>query len=384
MKIGLITYSRTRNYGGILQAYALYQYLEQQSHDVFFIDYIMKRNNIYDPDTYVKQITSFSRIWGRNAITRGIWKWRYFNGIREDQQKFSDFIERDCSFSRKYFSEEEMRKEPPQADLYMVGSDQVWNSQFGSEGKLDLPYYLHFTDQKKVSYASSFGTCSIPEDHKEKVKEMLKDFQYVSVREETGKQILSELGIPAETVLDPTLLHTKDFWRSLCKPVPVTKPYLLLYQIKFNQEVYRIAKLLAEKRGLELKIVSMNRNDKRKFGRSVLMTPEPGEWLSYIRGASLVYTDSFHASIFSIQFHVPFIVNSASRKGMASRISNLLQLAGLEGQELKEFDGYQALEIAQNRIDWERTDERLEKERERSCEWLKKALLTEKIRKDKL
>lgn len=374
MKIAIITFSRAKNYGGVLQAYALYQYLSKMGHDPFFIDYIPERSNIYNTELFVKMTTAKSKVWGKNAFTRFVWEKLYFEKIKKDYLKFSEFIQKECSFSDRYFSNEELMRHPPQADMFVVGSDQVWNSDYAPGKQLELPFYLQFTTGKKISYASSFGNASIPEGQKEEVTEMLRSFQALSVREETGKQLLEELGLAATVVADPTLLFDGKFWAQKCIIQNMLAPYILLYQVKFDTRTYKVAKEISEKLGCRLIVLSMNRIDIRKCPQKVIMTPTVEEWLSYIKNAYLVYTDSFHASIFSILFHTPFVVNSASRKNMASRISNLLRLAGLENLEMLDYNVEEGIQKASEKVDWDKVDVRIQKIRAFSIQWLRGAL----------
>lgn len=374
MKIAIITFSRAKNYGGVLQAYALYQYLGKMGHDPFFIDYIPERSNIYNTELFVKRTTAKSKVWGKNVFTRFVWEKLYFEKTKRDYLKFSEFIQKECSFSDRYFSNEELMSHPPQADIFVVGSDQVWNSDYTPGKQLELPFYLQFTTGKKISYASSFGNASIPDGQKEEVAELLRPFQALSVREETGKQLLEELGLAATVVADPTLLFDGKFWAQKCIIHNVSGPYILLYQVKFDTRTYKVAKEISKKLECKLVVLSMNRIDARKCPQKVIMTPTVEEWLSYIKNAYLVYTDSFHASAFSILFHTPFVVNSASRKNMASRISNLLSIAGLENLEMLDYNVEEGIKKANEKVDWDRVDARIQKIRTFSIQWLRGAI----------
>lgn len=378
MKIALITFSRAKNYGGILQAYALHQYLSRLGHEVFFIDYIMERTDIYHPEVFTKNAASRSRLWGRNCCTRFLWKQLCFWGVKADFLKFSRFIEKECRFSDRYFSLAELQQDPPRADLYMVGSDQVWNSDYAPGKQLELPFYLPFVSGRKISYASSFGNNRIPEDQKKSVGELLRSFEALSVREESGRQILEELGLSAAVVADPTLLFDGSFWAEKCTELRVDCPYILLYQVKFDTNIYRVAQALAKRLGCRLVILSMNRGDRRKYGQPVVMTPSVEEWLTYIKNARLVYTDSFHAVAFSLQFHTPFVVNSASRRNMSSRITNLLELTGLTEREMTDYDAQAGQRKAEAKVDWERVDEKVQEFRGFSQQWLRESIARQK------
>lgn len=374
MKIGLITFSRAKNYGGILQAYALYKYLEMLGHDVFFIDYILERSNIYDKKIFVKNTTKKSKFWGKTIVLQYIWEKLYFNSIKNDYLKFSDFIEKHCKFSRKYFSYDELVQECPQADIYVTGSDQIWNSDYNPNKALDSPFYLGFTDGYKISYASSFGNADIPEQNKEDVKKYLGQYAKISVREASGVSLLQELDIDAVETIDPTLLWDRYFWDGIKKDVTIDSKYLLLYQVKFDANIYNLAKMIAKKKKLKLKIITMNRNELRKYMDEVIVTPEVGEWISYIEKAELIFTDSFHATVFSILYNKEFIVNSASRKGMAGRITGLLNKLDLNSREMCDFEENTIDGILNAAINWEIVKEKLDIKRKESKKWLELAV----------
>ena len=144
--------------------------------------------------------------------------------------------------------------------------------------------------------------------------------------------------------------------------------------MKFDTDVYKVAKEFSEKLGYRLIILSMNRADKKKYGQSVVMTPSVEEWISYIKNAKLVYTDSFHATVFSMLFHTSFVVNSASRKNMSSRISNLLQMADLADQEMIDFNVEDGFRKATQAIHWDKVDSKIQESRAFSQEWLIKSI----------
>lgn len=374
MKVGLITFSRARNYGGMLQAYALYKYFETLGHDVYFIDYILERSNIYDKKLFISNTTRKSKFWGKNRILQYLWGKIYFDNIRNDYLKFSSFIESYCVFSHKYYSYDELVLDCPKADIYVTGSDQVWNSDYNTNKRLDLPFYLGFTDGYKISYASSFGNANIPEQNKEEVKKYLGQYAKISVREESGVSLLQELNIDAVETIDPTLLWDNSFWDKIKKEIKTDCKYLLLYQVKFDDNIYNLAKIIAKKKKLKLRIITMNRNELRKYKDEVLVTPEVGEWISYIENAELVFTDSFHATVFSILYNKEFIVNSASRKEMAGRITGLLKKLDLNSREMCDFEEETIDGILNAVINWEIVNEKLDIKRKESRKWLELAV----------
>ena len=262
---------------------------------------------------------------------------------------------------------------PPQADVYITGSDQVWNSSFLPGEKVDEPFYLGFKKGKKISYASSFGKTSIPDKNIEEVSSYLKQYMHLSVREESGREILGKLDLESEVVVDPTMLCDFTVWDKLTVKVP-ENDYVLLYQVRHNAQIYEMACSTAQKMGKQLITLSMNPQDKKKIRQGLIMTPTIPEWLSYIKSADYVITDSFHAGVFSILFHKKFLVNSGVRKGMSSRIQTLLKMTDLRDRELNDFSVDMAMHTLEKEIDWVKSDEMLKNKRNYSRGWLERSI----------
>lgn len=371
--ISIITYTCTKNYGGILQAYGLYRYLSDCGYNVNFIDYIPQRCNYNDKKQYTNLILRNSRIWGRNFFTKYIWQTLYFRQLKQDYLPFLHFIHGHARFTCKYYSENELENNPPKADVYITGSDQVWNSSFLDNEKIDEPYYLKFAKGKKISYASSFGVNYIPEKNKTEVHRYLKEYEHLSTRENSGQSILKDLNLKSDVVVDPTILSNVNVWKSMLHNVKENN-YILLYQVKFNKDIYKMAKEVAKKCKKKLVVISMDYKDKRTVKKNLILCPAVEEWLSYINSSEYVITDSFHASVFSILFEKRFIVNSGVRHEMSSRILTLLEMINLQERELNGFYPDEAMEILQKNINWDIVREKLEEEQRKSRSWLINAI----------
>lgn len=374
MKIAIITYSRTRNYGGILQAFGLYRYLELKGHDVFFIDYVPPRCNIENKKVFIDSITAKSRIWNKNRFTKFLFYILRYKKIKQTFKPFLSFLDSRCNFSKKYYTIDELMKDVPKADLYITGSDQVWNSQFSPKQEPDLPFYLPFVNNKrKISYASSFGTDSIPEKNKEQTFHLLSSYSFLSVREESGANILKGLGLKADVVLDPTLLCPASEWRKIESPSADCN-YLLLYLIKFDQVLYNMSSLLAKKLNKKLIVVVLDGREKHKVNDYVLVAPPIEKWLFLIDNAHTVITDSFHACVFSILFNTSFIVNSVTRKEMSTRIINLLDMFGLDERLVNSIDIEEMYKTSQKETNWKNINSTLKEKVNKSRAWLEKAI----------
>ena len=355
MRVAIITYTRTKNYGGILQAYGLYSYLCEII------------------TVFTNSATRLSKIWGCNNLTKKLWQKLRYPVIKAGYKPFLDFLNDRAKFTAPYYSMEELVENPPQADVYITGSDQVWNSSFLPGEKVDEPFYLGFTKGKKISYASSFGKTSIPDKNIEEVSSYLKQYMHLSVREESGREILGKLDLESEVVVDPTMLCDFTVWDKLTVKVP-ENDYVLLYQVRHNAQIYEMACSTAQKMGKQLITLSMNPQDKKKIRQGLIMTPTIPEWLSYIKSADYVITDSFHAGVFSILFHKKFLVNSGVRKGMSSRIQTLLKMTDLRDRELNDFSVDMAMHTLEKEIDWVKSDEMLKNKRNYSRGWLERSI----------
>lgn len=374
LKINLITYSRTKNYGGILQAYGLYRYLESREHDVTFIDYIPCRCNISNKKVFIDETTSKSKIWGKNLITKWLFSIIKYPEIKRSFQPFLNFMDTNVSFTKPYNTIEELNADIPVADVYITGSDQVWNSQFSANQNVDLPFYLPFVKNgKRISYASSFGRDYIPEKDKIQIRDLIGKYDLVSVREKSGQDILNDLGIQSDVVVDPTILCPVKEWNSIATK-QLENNYILLYQVSFNKQIYNLAKSIAIKSKKKLIIISLDSKDKKNIKEGLKITPKVEDWLSYIKYADGVITDSFHATIFSILFKRQFIVNSATRQAMSTRIDNLLSCVYLQSRIINSFEVDNAFNVMNQSIDWKKCDDNIDILRVKSEKWLNNAL----------
>lgn len=244
-------------------------------------------------------------------------------------------------------------------DYFIAGSDQVWNPYYDFVGACDLLCFAKAN--QRISYAASFGVDFIPDDKKEIYINNLKEFKALSVRETSGANIIKELiGKDVEVVLDPTMLISRDQWIKMEKEYKITKPYVLVYAlnnksddfdnaIKYYQNEYDIFDIRTIKNNKEIAI-------------------GPSEFLYLIHHAQMILTDSFHAAVFSLIYHKKFMVFKRSDMDMSSRIVSLANIIGandkLVNNNLDCSDG----------LDYEFVDKLFAREKEKSLNYLKKAL----------
>lgn len=264
-------------------------------------------------------------------------------------------------------------------DAVLVGSDQVWTplSLYGKYyNLLFVPDYV-----KKISYASSFGVSVIPKFQKKETALYLSRINYLSVREDKAKEIVELLGSNAEVVVDPTLLFSKEDWKSeiVNTPFDCKKKYIFCYFLGTNMDCRSVANKLA--RETRLKIVAVKHMDEyvkadETFGDYEPYDVSPNDFLNYILHADYVLTDSFHCSVFSILFEKKFMsfyrFSNNDKNSRNSRIDSLLNLTGLKTHL---YDGSNLNNIYEV-VDWGIVHQTIDFARSFSIDFLKKALDT--------
>ncbi len=355
MKIGIMTFwSSQDNYGQLLQAYALQTYLTNLGHDVFQIAY----NGIEDSKgekslvDKIKQL-NYSKIISiikqrqnkKKTLAEQREHPRYFDKFRADYLHIGNV---------KYKTYQSLVSNPPEADFYICGSDQVWNYSF--IGKPE-PYFLQFGDLKvkRLSYAASFGHKDLPEDIQAKVQSFLQKFDSISVREKSGVDICKKLvNKDIHWVPDPTLLITKEQWSALSADTngfkSENKQKVFVYTLGNRplEAKDEILKYFSEIDNTELVHSSIN-ND-----FSGTSYPTINEWLGLFKNTDLVLTNSFHGIVFSIIFNKKFFAlpSKGSTAGMNERILSLLQKCGLEDHILFEFNKDEIQGLIAKEVDW--------------------------------
>lgn len=357
MKIKTITCHDVYNVGASLQAYALSEYLRQQGHDVEIIDYkpdyLSKRYNFKAVDNpkfenpfWLKVLYLILKFPKRLLEYPGK---KNFDKFREDYLRLTE----------RYCSLQELKKNPPLADLYIAGSDQIWNTFF-QNGK-DGAFYLMFAPvgKKKASYAASFSTEVIAPEWKNQIKEWLGTFDKISVREKSAVKMLEQMGIEGKVVLDPVFLLTTEQWKKLIKNKRPSKR-IFVYDFDGNNFIKEISIAAKERFGTE--IISFFKVD---YSDVNLRYPGPLEFLEAIYNAELIISNSFHATVFSLIFHKDFFVIKRN-ENINVRMMDLLKTVGLEDRLVSNRKEVESV----GPIDWNKVDRILEKERGKSIEYL--------------
>lgn len=321
MKICTITCHDVYNVGASLQAYALQTYLKLLGHDVKIIDYkpdyLSKHyrldivgNPKYDKP-FLKQAYLLAKLPGRlHMLPR--------------KKAFDSFTAKYLDLTKRYTSNEELKKEPPEADAFLAGSDQIWNPLFPN-GK-DPAFYLDFALHGiRASYAASFAVDEFPQELREVTAQYLKRFDHIAVREKSGLSVLKALGITnAVTVLDPVFLLDRAQWEAMAeKPERCEKPYLLVYDFDNSPAVRKLAGRIAAERGLHIYSVF-----KIPYAERCFPLCGPENFLGLVQGADFVLSNSFHATAFSVIFEREFAVVERTEK-INTRMRDFTAMLGL-------------------------------------------------------
>lgn len=366
MKIKTITCHDVYNYGASLQAYALQTFLEKQGNEVEIIDYLP----IYKPKRYdwfhipegshlhfLSHIPIFSSLAGLICHRKNIMFINRYLCFKRFKQNYLH-----CT-NKQYHNIDELRKDPPLADLFIAGSDQIWNTKYING--TDSSFYLDFVKNpsKCISYAASFATSQLDSQWQTFVKKMLANFKAISVREKSGVDIVDKLGYEATEVLDPVFLLERKNWDEICHKKRKGH-YLLLYDFLHNDPRIKTAcKQIATQKGL--KIYSLNDGSCINWVDHNICNAGPIEFIEWIRNADFVVSTSFHATAFSVIFQKEFLTYPLLGHNNSSRMLDFLKGLNIADR----FVDAEQYNIS-SKINYYDVDKILEKKRKYSRQWL--------------
>lgn len=378
MKIGIITFWNSQdNYGQLLQCFALQYYLKKQGHNPFLIRYIPQ----------VKTKTKFERI-------LSLWKLispkhvLAYKKFREEQKRsaefdannprfFDAFREEFIDFSPSiYYTLQDLKNENWDADAFICGSDQIWSY---SPIKENIEaFFLQFapSSSKVISYAASFGRPKLPEDYLEMLPQLLKKFDSVSLREESGVNLCKDANrLDATLVCDPTiLLYGSDYLNVIVKKDIQPNHSIFTYLLNWETELpLDEIKTFIKKEDLQMNFVGAHGMENKNlfpFFEDLSIS----SWLNKMASSKYSLTNSFHGTVLSILLKRSFIVFplTGTSAQMNGRITTLLTKLGLESRIYTAEKSIQ--EILNQPIDWDFVEERLNEFRNESKLFLELAL----------
>lgn len=322
MKLKTITCHNVYNLGAGLQAYALAAYLQGQGHEVQIIDY----QPLYLRHYRLAGVPNprFDKPLLREAYQIAKFPGRLYDRLTSKRKKaFDRFTAEYLPVTQTTYSDiAALRADPPEADLYIAGSDQIWNPLF-QNGK-DPAFFLNFVPEgkRRISYAASFAVESLEKQDADRMKPWLEQLDVVSVRESSGVALLADMGIKGVQVVDPVFLLTKDAWEKIAV-LPPMQDYILVYDFDNSPKIKEIAQAVSRQTGK--KIVSLFPVD---WADEIWANAGPCEFLGAIQNAGIVLSNSFHATAFSLIFQKDFYVVNRS-EGINTRMKDLVGDLGL-------------------------------------------------------
>ncbi|NJO98061.1 MAG: polysaccharide pyruvyl transferase family protein [Pleurocapsa sp. CRU_1_2] len=325
MKIGILTFHHTTNYGATLQAYALWKTIKQYGYDVEIIDYRPYKTAI----NYLGRLMPIKPVHGNYSRYK---LERHFIPYLIQAWRMRRFLVSKLKLSKeKTYTINGLEKFSNQYDIVICGSDQIWHTKDRFTGGFNPSFFLDFIDSKntkKISYAPSFGQTKDLKQDRQLISKLISDFDKISVRDNNSLRLIEQdCDRVATKVLDPTFLNDFTEFKSTPK---IEQKYILLYSItSYTAEQEEKMKSLIESipKLKNTLIVSLARPS--NIANVDLITVDPEEWVGYFRNAAYVITGSYHGTIFSLKFKRQFTVFTRPDN---VKIKDLLQDLSLESR----------------------------------------------------
>lgn len=325
MKIGILThFHKSTNYGGVLQAYALCRYLNDRGHSASQILYTAKVRKLDPSKRTAKEFLGILC----KRIKQKIYKKKNKVIKQRMEDLFFDFRDH-VPHTEKEYIKNNISDVAGEFDIIIAGSDQIWNPDW-----YDSSYMLDFVDTSvsKISYAASMGVSTLTEEQKKTYVHHLFEFKMISVREKECADVVSNVvGHEVEICIDPTLLLTSDEWDDIAGDRRIFEKYVFLYMLGNDCEIKITASKFAQRKGLRLvcipDLMGEYTSIDRKLNAHLVYDATPSDFISLIKYADYIFTDSFHASVFSLLYQKEFYVfDKRAIQKTSSRICNLTEM----------------------------------------------------------
>lgn len=373
-KIAVVNRTNLKNYGSVLQVYALCEVINNLG---FKAEVIWEQGNLSKNwDIRPKKIiqTFYKLLLNPNLFLSTFKTTKAVKGTvisLEKVSKFDKFVQE--HFTRHFFSNKELVQiaKTDKYSKYVCGSDQIWSS---TTLYVDPLMYLRFSPaEKRVAYAPSLGRNYIPDYNRRIMRKYISEIPYVSVREEVGQRLIKELtGRDVPVVLDPTLLLTKRDWEKLRNPEKRNDYVLCYFLSETSEDVVNRIESLCEKNNK--KIISIG-CPIAQSGKVEIVNENagPSEFLGLVENAEMIFTDSYHGMLFSIIYQRPFwsIARNYGEYDQSSRQKTVLSMLMLENRYIDRND---LKNVSCESIDYYAVNEVLQQKREYSIGYLEKAL----------
>lgn len=317
-KVGIITFHAAHNYGSSLQAYALQKTVSSIGYDCEIIN--------FRTETQKDQYTPLTKRTGLKYLIKNAYFLLNYSWRKAKYDKFEEFIDTQLIKSPvEYSSLEQLYDSKLPYTHYISGSDQIWNT---APNDADMAYFLPFVkNAKRIAYAPSFGQLGNIK-RKDEIKKYLSEYDYISVRDKFGQDLVEELtGVKPPILLDPTMLFTNDEWLKLIDSKPLIEgEYIFFYTLFADKSMIKFVKNASNVLKIPVVISNISNQYEIFSGFKKCTKSGPLEFLNLIKNAKFVCTSSFHGTAFSILLHKPFaVINGENDK----RISTLLNITDL-------------------------------------------------------
>ena len=358
MRIAIITLPLHINYGGILQAYALQTVLANMGHDanVVYSPHVGRPKHLFRPLHLIYRCIK-RYVFHKQVIIRYEWfRYKQYKRYMMVSKNIQPFIDK---YIHKYYGDALYMVVKGDFDCFVVGSDQIWRPLYAHQIERAFLDYTETWDIKRIAYAASFGVdkWEYTQEQTEHCKQLIEQFDAVSVREESGVKLCKDnFDIDAQWLLDPTMLLDKADYIKLMQKAslddePLSK--IVTYILDSDESNTSLSNYIADSKGMKIYRLPgdpynvMNSIDENNS------LPSIETWLNALYKAELVFTDSFHGCVFSIIFNKPFYVYKNEIRGNA-RINSLLHLYGLESRIINSSAEYD--KVKEDSIDWDRVN----------------------------
>ncbi len=335
--IGVITFHKTYNYGAALQAYATVRLLGSFGFDTKIIDYYP--NNLSGYGTFKNSFNEASNQ-NRNILGKTFSALIKTPSYRLLKKRFDDFVENYLPITKPYYSSDELRNSLPDCVYFCTGSDQVWNNYYTHY--FEGAFFLDFVPDghRCFSIASSFGKESFSTEELEYIEKQLKRYDYISVREKSGINIVNRIGIDKVDLMpDPTILADKETWTSFLKHEHLEQPYILVYQLHGDSNAFDLAKQFGKQKKIKVvRIITMFHQIRP--GCTNIIVPSVEDFVGLFADAEYVFTDSFHGTVFSHLFGKKIGISLPSK--FSDRIITFLDEAGTMNYIVKDLHAWEA------------------------------------------
>lgn len=371
--ISLITLQVVSNYGSCLQTYATQEVFKSLGWEAEAVDYCRANitlESLTENAFNGRRLRPLHGLWEKAPVIKRIASVPIAWHLKKRSAPFNRFRDKYLRIThRSYYSNDELEQDPPVADVYCTGSDQVWNSIW-NDG-FEKPYYLAWAPEGKprIAYAASIGREKLDDWERPLMKAALDKYAAISMRETSGVKLLSELGIDSELVLDPTLMLDGDDWLKIATtPKGIYENYLLVYQLNQGDDFVNYTRRVGKALGLPIIKLCYRRSDAQDGAKNII-APEVTDFLGLFLKASCVITDSFHATAFSLNFKKPFV--AVAPKRFSTRIMSILELTGTTDRMLADYGD---IDLMSRQIDFTSVDQALKGQRTESLNFLRRTL----------